>query len=987
MALEIRKNSFSKSYENEFFRLLAIRLGALFEQKNWDGILIGSPVCTVFENLQIDVLLVTKNSIVIIDLKNFRGEIVIPKFKDGYPNKKTDPWLKETWWNGKVQVKGGSHVNPFTQLEWQTKKLSEILRNDIIPKLRVEENIEVRDLKRVLCFQGNIHLNGEIDPRFKHNFFICDPTNIVNTIIDIHDVKANEWNGNIKGIKIIDNTYRNFKDIFRADIYSVEQNGLISEFSDIVLPEKDLALEKFISTEFLKFSNEFDALFKGDLEVLVMLGSHASHLHSFIPLISSYAGENGVENIEFFAPTRRDVKYLNTICEDIGFTSLYSRLFNYSDSQLELTDNNEVEREVFPLIENSDQENTLYIISCGQLIFDFESNEKDLLRFGSGSLLRDIFNFVQTKTKNNKVIFLADPYWFCNEYGFGKNVLNEDLVHELGIKHQYLRLSNLAVTPNDVSCVEIANNLDNKIFNQLSISENENVIIRVEDEFKSEILDQAVTMSESNSKILARDKMEARDINQFIRKSKGVVTSEINLNDWVLFKNRARVAEIEDPFSVPKVVHSGDEGVVRKILSVHNLYSEKYKLVTIEIFKCVVWLPFYESERIVYILSKPKSQIEDSNLLRKHIRIRINELVRRYLENQKVSISDLLTSEKFKEYESKLNEIKSSGVLFTNNEIAIDPLEMDKKIKKLNAEFKINKLQENYARTSLLNDVDSEYYMLSQLAFVEFAWAQPIQPLFSNNFSKVFLPMKLVKSTNAELYFKYLYSGLALGNTIYLNSFKEINFFTQVQLDFDLEKMDESKDPIFFKFNPSFKCSKEIQFLANNYDINPESIELLELFSRIRKKINTNEEIVILRIEHLLWHEMYHFTLKDQVCRIKFNYQKDQASSYQAIEKNELADSILSLLNSEEQISQINFDDFRKTAYEFIQECLLSKGCYIFDIIEMQFKDLVKISDGNNKVGIDFTYNSKGFFTNIKLRFHTNKDLSYTVLGVLMENL
>ena len=65
--LEIRKNTFSKNYENSFFREFSKHLYNSFKEKNLNGVIIGSPLCEVDERLQIDALLITPSVVCIID--------------------------------------------------------------------------------------------------------------------------------------------------------------------------------------------------------------------------------------------------------------------------------------------------------------------------------------------------------------------------------------------------------------------------------------------------------------------------------------------------------------------------------------------------------------------------------------------------------------------------------------------------------------------------------------------------------------------------------------------------------------------------------------------------------------------------------------------------------------------------------------------------------------------------------------------------------
>lgn len=70
------KHQASRSYENEFFRAFASTLSAIFDSKGYEGILLGHPRSLDDEWFQPDALLLTQNSVLIVDFKNFDDVIV-----------------------------------------------------------------------------------------------------------------------------------------------------------------------------------------------------------------------------------------------------------------------------------------------------------------------------------------------------------------------------------------------------------------------------------------------------------------------------------------------------------------------------------------------------------------------------------------------------------------------------------------------------------------------------------------------------------------------------------------------------------------------------------------------------------------------------------------------------------------------------------------------------------------------------------------------
>lgn len=67
----VGKNQASRRYELEFFRVFASVLSAQFEAEGRDGVLLGHPLSRDNTYFQPDALLITSNSVVIVDFKNF----------------------------------------------------------------------------------------------------------------------------------------------------------------------------------------------------------------------------------------------------------------------------------------------------------------------------------------------------------------------------------------------------------------------------------------------------------------------------------------------------------------------------------------------------------------------------------------------------------------------------------------------------------------------------------------------------------------------------------------------------------------------------------------------------------------------------------------------------------------------------------------------------------------------------------------------------
>lgn len=228
--LEIRRNRFAKPYENEFFRIFAKKISKEFDKLNINGVLLGSPVCSKRNDLQLDALLITETGIVIIDFKNYSGTIHLPDNEVDFAKKK---WLNTTK-DGKTIVINKHNKNPFAQTFTQKEKFDQILQENIVPKLLSDENIETKDTYPIVCFQQEIRVEGVIPGNLQRIFHIASPSTIVNKLTDLLYVAPNEWNGTVKGYKLNQNTFDNLKTIFKADAYNpFEDLSMFEEFEKI----------------------------------------------------------------------------------------------------------------------------------------------------------------------------------------------------------------------------------------------------------------------------------------------------------------------------------------------------------------------------------------------------------------------------------------------------------------------------------------------------------------------------------------------------------------------------------------------------------------------------------------------------------------------------------------------------------------------------------------------------------------------------------
>lgn len=173
-------NQANQQYENSFFRSFANTLSSLFEEQQREGILIGHPRSRDDEFLQMDCLLITANSIVIIDFKQRDNAIVhLPTEAEFL----TGNWQSQDQRTGEfTTVRGGNARNPFEQVQKQSRRLSEICS---------QLSIDI-PIRTSVIFDGNVTTSGNVPGKYLKWFSIADANNYVDVLFDAVNVQTDK---------------------------------------------------------------------------------------------------------------------------------------------------------------------------------------------------------------------------------------------------------------------------------------------------------------------------------------------------------------------------------------------------------------------------------------------------------------------------------------------------------------------------------------------------------------------------------------------------------------------------------------------------------------------------------------------------------------------------------------------------------------------------------------------------------------------------
>ena len=130
MNLEILNNRTNNTHENEQFRRVVSIIENAFEKLGYKGLLIGNPFNDSFYKFRADAILFYDNGLVIIDFKDYQGNIKLPPNVEEF---QTTKWYNESDKDrSRLEIQAGSKfINPFRQLKYYREAFYEIVEKSL----------------------------------------------------------------------------------------------------------------------------------------------------------------------------------------------------------------------------------------------------------------------------------------------------------------------------------------------------------------------------------------------------------------------------------------------------------------------------------------------------------------------------------------------------------------------------------------------------------------------------------------------------------------------------------------------------------------------------------------------------------------------------------------------------------------------------------------------------------------------------------------
>jgi len=781
MGLEVLFNKTENLHENVQFNRIVKRLIPFFEEQGWDGLLIGNPSNDDYPRFRADAILLYSNGIIIIDFKDYAGEILMPLNDEDFGKKS---WFINVEDGNKIKIEAGNnHTNPYRQLNSYRGVMKSIIEDDSLMRYVINKG----RICALNIFSGPVTLNRKTSRKVPYYQLVQE--------IDLHTFLDAFPNDN----KYEEAIANRFKSLFPSD----EWKGDLTIQLDSPIKTVQQTYN-YIDQNIQPILKEF---FTTEGSGILVLESMSSKLRGqWLQNVNTFALDQEVPETDLWCHSSRIARKLQ---RSTGFdiASLYTVIYGGkgkteipSDDE-ENGDEETVSQEQIGIKSDRDIDDAAVIIIPESHLVSRSLHQSDLLRFGSGRLLEDLFHFLKLKSNNRKLVLIGDPYMLS----YGKNedsALNIETLNELfpdgnilHFRHEY------KVQENDNKLLKlrrsIAGSIDHSIFNYLKFNYDQSVILTEHEQATAHLQEwfSGPIENEPKDAVLLYSKKEVRTTNKWIKNNVLKNGTSLAAGDLLLLNNNINIPD-QTGFGTPTKIVNGSYFVVQEVLQVDNedvitkrdglIARLRYRHLEVKLlannaipnFKLIILENYFDG---VEDLTR-----EELKAVKIFTSQKLAKLKKQNPFEESSDYQNLVSDKEFIEFQLKIENWQKAK---QNNE---------KVLKKDLKEFEVgrNKIERsyksNYTSQLLFQLRKMDPYINAGL--VNYGWAITVHKSVGSKFENVlFKALQLEDSgiTN-ESYFRWLYTGLtASWKTIHVLNPQAIDPFINCHFTDEVEITDE----------------------------------------------------------------------------------------------------------------------------------------------------------------------------------------------------
>lgn len=433
-----RGNTFNHSHENQAFNELYDMLSAEWEARDEQLYLFGN---FFVAGKEFDALIIKRNAFIIIDFKNFGGELV---FSENGP-----------WYCDDIVVKGGNSRNPFLQLRNNKFALLDYVKNGHIQLL---SKPNLGHIAGLVMFSQPIKLDQtQIPQQIKSWFHVSDLTKAIRTI---DSIASNDIDLSLQELDLIAET-------FAAQEYFPDGKAITKTFLAANLDSRE---NKITPTSLQKAVLEkTEHWLASDGCTFVLKGMSSTGKKTLLKeYLKSWEDKN--RSVLLIAPNARLANKYTAY--GLGeFNSIYQVLYsNKSDGIVKKSNGVELARHPIVLTNEKIKNKILVIVEAHMISNSY--HDMDTALFGSGHMVNDLLSAFDNEPP--KLLILGDPYQLSRG-DLDQSLLSGQAIRdkELAIEEVFLD-QQIESEPRELHefQFEIAQQMQLKQFNQLPKADN-----------------------------------------------------------------------------------------------------------------------------------------------------------------------------------------------------------------------------------------------------------------------------------------------------------------------------------------------------------------------------------------------------------------------------------------------------------------------------------------------------------------------------------
>lgn len=985
MALEVTHIKTENTHENIQFRRVATKLIEFFDQQNWDGILIGNPVSENFQRFRADAILLYNNGLIIIDFKDYSGKIELPETKETFEG---TSWYIDTLEDkNRIIIKAGSkHINPFRQLRSYRSEFFNVINSDIT----LGNNINPGHVCTLNIFSGPIEVKGKTPGKFRY-YSILEEKELFNFLVDYSS----------------DNSFSEaskeaLKRHFPAEPWV--QNHFIDYSHQEDEEQQDFEMEAEPKKVIDSFLEDEDA------SVLVLQSMNSGKRDDWLKYILYYDSEKSARQTETWCHSTRIARRLKDRNE-ISVPSIYTIIYggttdldNETDfdgqesaevkTEAEATNEEKTPVENVPLSSSQGLDDSAVIVVQEAHLLTSSMHRSEILQFGSGRLLDDLFQYMDLEKKDRKLIFIGDPYSLS--YGsIEESALHLEHLQSLvtkGIMNYREPLDNNAINGIHELRIGLADSIERQKFNRLQYPQNElsiNLVDKSAVNYKFEEWFSVPLTNKPNYAGLFYKRESAYEANLHIKEQFLRNSEEIAKDDLILVDNNIWITE-RDGLSEPVRILNG------MYLLIKEIGNEEFFSISASKFPKPIVLKFLKlTVSCLNLTNKPEKEVwlNLNYFLSSGDLSKEEQIAFRIFRGQR--LAELKLSKPFEDSFHYKEMIKSSDYNRLTHEVdeLKNQLSKGEKVKtKLDARERelrkiIRRFTKLYQRELLLHLYRTDPFLNAVNG--SYGWCTTIHKAIAADFDEVVLNADrgMNQQITNEEYFRWLYSGLTSAKTIaHVINPQEVSLFSNCDFE-DMVGLGPSEK----------KNTKKIPFDFTADSISEEYVEFLGSVTNEQTKVAISKLCQVLGSSNLELTKVKKFT--EYLTKISLSTKGADSISRTVLFNNNGKGEVTSIRIENEKETDFDKhvnqaikrlerkivqadepmpfpDDFRGNFYRTLAGRCNFEEASLSLIKEHDFKDILLLKQGKEYLRFEMIYRKSEIFTHVKVLEKSTSKLS-----------